>query len=56
VKVMNKYGVPIDDLYSFAMPRLAEIQRPRNVHFTEEGSELLAEQVAKSIQKALDSP
>ncbi len=56
VKVMNKYGVPIDDLYSFAMPRLEDIQRPRNVHFTEEGSELLAEQVAKSIQKALDSP
>jgi len=37
VGVMNKYGVPVDDLYSFAMPQLDKIQRPRNVHFTEEG-------------------
>jgi len=54
-RVMKKHGVIINDLYSFAMPRLGEIQRPQNVHFTEAGSELLAEQVAKGILKALDS-
>ena len=53
-KVMNKYGVQIDDLYSFALPRLNEIQREHNVHFNEKGSEQLAEQVEKSIIKALE--
>jgi acyl-CoA thioesterase-1 len=54
-RVMNKHGVPIDDLYSFALPRLKEIQRDSNVHFNPKGSELLAEQVASSILKALES-
>jgi len=54
-RVMNKHGVPINDLYSFALPRLKEIQREQNVHFNPKGSELLAEQVAKSILKALES-
>ncbi|OHB80202.1 MAG: hypothetical protein A2Z25_24700, partial [Planctomycetes bacterium RBG_16_55_9] len=53
-KVMNKHGIAINDLYSFALPRLKEIQRPQNVHFTEAGSALLAEQVANSILKALE--
>jgi acyl-CoA thioesterase-1 len=53
-RVMKKHRVPIDDLYSFALPRLKEIQRDSNVHFNAEGSELLAEQVAKSIIKALE--
>ena len=55
-RVMNKHGVTIDDLYSFSLPRLDEIQRPQNVHFTEAGSQLLAEQVTDSILKAIDSP
>ena len=54
-RVMKKHGVPINDLYSFALPRLKEIQRDSNVHFNPQGSELLAEQVAKSILKALES-
>jgi len=53
-KVMKQHGVQIDDLYSFALPRLKEIQREQNVHFNPKGSELLAEQVAKSILKALE--
>ncbi len=54
-RVMKKHGVAINDLCSFALPRLDEIQRPQNVHFTEAGSELLAEQVADSILEALKS-
>lgn len=54
-KVMDSRGVPIDDLFAFAKPRLKEIQRPRDVHFTKEGSEALAKQVAASILKALRS-
>ncbi len=52
--VMKRHGVPINDLYSFALSRLKEIQRDRNVHFNPKGSELLAEQCAKSILEALE--
>ncbi len=52
-KIMDENGVAIDDLYAFALPRLKEIQRPANVHFTAEGSKALAQQVAASILKAL---
>ena len=53
--VMKKHGVAIDDLYAFALPQLAEIQLPANVHFKPEGSKQLAEQVAASILKILES-
>lgn len=52
-KTMEKHGVAIDDLYAAALPRLAKIQRPRNVHFTPQGSEFLAERVVASILEAL---
>jgi hypothetical protein len=55
LRVMQKHGVAIDYLYAFALPRLSEIQRPANVHFTESGSATLAAQVATSISKALES-
>ncbi len=51
--IMKKYGVQVNDLYAFALPRLGSIQRPSNVHFTDEGSRLLAQQVANSILTAL---
>ncbi len=54
LRVMKKHRVRINDLYAFALPRLDSIQRPHNVHFTEEGSRLLAQQVAESIRKALE--
>ena len=52
-QIMEEHGVAIDDLYSFALPQLAEIQRPANVHFTPDGSEVLAEKVAEAIEAAL---
>jgi acyl-CoA thioesterase-1 len=52
-KVMQEAGVTINDLATFAKPRLAEIQRPANVHFTDAGSKVLAEQVAKAIEAEL---
>ena len=52
-KIMKEKGVPTQDLFRFCMERLAEIQRPANVHFTTEGSQALAEQVAAEIEKAL---
>ena len=52
-RVMTEEGVAIDDLYSFALPRLEQIQIPRNVHFTPEGSRVLAGKVADSILASL---
>jgi lysophospholipase L1-like esterase len=53
-RIMKKHGILINDLYSFALPRLEEIQRKQNVHFNERGSNLLAEQVANIILKAIE--
>ena len=54
--VMERHGVKVNDLYTFAQPRLATIQQPVNVHFTREGSLALAEQVVKTIQRAFNAP
>lgn len=48
--IMKSAGIAIDGLYAYALPQLSEIQKPANVHFTNEGSKALAEQVAKAIQ------
>jgi acyl-CoA thioesterase-1 len=52
-RVMKENGVATDDLYAFAKPRLKDIQQPRNVHFSAEGSQQLAQVVAETIEKAL---
>ena len=46
---MDEMKVPIDDLYEFALPQLDKIQLKENVHFSPTGSEVLAQQVVKSI-------
>jgi hypothetical protein len=53
VRVMQRHGVKTNDLYALAMSRLKEIQIPDNVHFTPEGSRVLAAQVAAAIEAAL---
>lgn len=52
-KVMEEHGIAVDDLHAFALPRLKEIQQPKNVHFTPEGSKVLAGEVVRSIEAAL---
>lgn len=52
-KVMAKHEVQVHDLYRFAKEHEKQIQRPRNVHYTREGSKKLAEQVAKVVLAAL---
>lgn len=52
-KVMAENGVAIDDLNTAIAPRLKELQQPNDVHFSSAGSELLAKQVAASIESAL---
>lgn len=54
LRIMRENNITVNDLYSFASPRLAEIQLPRNVHYTPEGYARLAEPVIEAIRKALD--
>ena len=51
LRVINKNGIEINDLYNFVLPRMDELQRPNNVHFHEKGSKALAAQVTNSILK-----
>jgi hypothetical protein len=51
---MDARGIAIDDLYAFALSKLADIQIPANVHFSPQGSAVLAEQVAASIVEVLE--
>jgi hypothetical protein len=53
-KVMRENSIAIDDLHAFSLSRLKDTQRPANVHFSAEGSRVLAKQVAQSITAALD--
>jgi acyl-CoA thioesterase-1 len=52
-RVMEAEGIAVDDLYAFALPRLSAIQRPANVHYTDEGSRVLAGEVARVIGETL---
>lgn len=52
-RLMQQQEVAVNDLYAFAKPRLGELQRPMDVHFTPEGSQALGEQVAATIEGAL---
>jgi len=45
-------GIRTDPLYDFAIKH-EDLQRPRNVHYTDQGSAKLAEQVARSVKAAL---
>jgi acyl-CoA thioesterase-1 len=53
LEIMQQEGIAVDDLFATATAKLAEIQRPANVHFTSAGSAYLAKQVAAEIRQAL---
>lgn len=53
VAVMKRHGFAINDLYGAILPKLNPLQRPVNVHFTDEGSRFLAGKVATAILAAL---
>ena len=54
IKIMNRNKIHINNLYAFMLPRMNELQRPNNVHFTAEGSKALAEKVAERILEVLE--
>lgn len=52
-KIARKNGIEVNDLYAHALARLSKIQRPANVHFSAEGSQVLGKKVATAIAQAL---
>lgn len=54
-KVMNENGVKVNDLHAHALAKIESIQSKDGVHFTAEGSQFLARQVAASISEALNA-
>lgn len=52
LKIMKAYNIQVNDLYNLALPKLETLQKPVNVHFTKEGSKLLADQVVASMKCA----
>ena len=52
-RVMQRHAIVVDDLYATIKPALAEVQNPKDVHFTAAGYEKLGQQVAASIRAAL---
>ena len=50
---MAKSDVAINDLFTFITPHLAKVQNPKDVHFNNDGYELLGKQVASAIEQAL---
>lgn len=52
LEIMKANDIQVNDLYSLALPKLSELQKPKNVHFTAKGSEVLAKQVADVIRSA----
>lgn len=53
LRLMHEAGIPVDDLHAFALPRLAAIQRPANVHYTDAGYRELAGPVTEAIRVRL---
>jgi len=52
-KVMTENGVPLNDLNAWMTPRFEELHKPKDLHYTEAGSEHLARKVAEAITQVL---
>jgi lysophospholipase L1-like esterase len=53
LEIMRRRGIAVDDLFGAVSPRLAELQNPRDVHFTAAGYDFLGAQVAAALRAAL---
>jgi lysophospholipase L1-like esterase len=55
-QVMQKHGIPIDDLHAVVAATVATVQSNDHTHFNAEGVRLLAAQVVKAIEPRLRRP
>ena len=53
-RVMDENGIPVNDLYTFCLPRIGVIQLKEDVHFSETGYRVLGEEVAEKILRLLE--
>ncbi|MEQ6120707.1 SGNH/GDSL hydrolase family protein [Reichenbachiella sp. MALMAid0571] len=53
LKIMKKNDIMVNDLNALTLPDLEKLQPPKNVHFTEAGSEFLAREVVKKIKSVI---
>jgi len=53
LKIMAANNVKVNDLYTLVLPEVAKLQLPKNVHFTPEGSRVLARRVAEAVEAEL---
>jgi hypothetical protein len=54
--IMKQHGVAINDLHAFILPHVAKDRIPNDVHFQQSGNERLGAEVARVIEKNLESP
>jgi sialate O-acetylesterase len=52
-EIAAKFHVPVNDLYEIVVDKREKLQKFANLHFTPEGSQLMAEQTAAMIREAL---
>ncbi len=52
-KIMQENAIETHDMYAFVLPRKDEVMLKANVHFTKEGYDALAKDVAAIVMKAL---
>ncbi len=52
-RIMQEKGIQVHDLYAFVTPQADELMLTANVHFTKEGYQALAQDVARVIRQAL---
>lgn len=53
LSIMREHGIQIDDLYSAVVESPYRFQKPQDVQFYQEGSDILADHVAASIKAPL---
>jgi acyl-CoA thioesterase-1 len=53
--VMVKNDTPVDDLYSYILPKISEYQKTNDVHFSDAGYDYLGEHVAQEIGRLLQN-
>jgi acyl-CoA thioesterase-1 len=53
---MEEGGVAINDLNAVITPHLATTQKPNDVHYTDEGSAILAKAVEGAVLRVLTKP
>jgi acyl-CoA thioesterase-1 len=50
LKIVEKQDIQVNDLYSFVKPQMETLMLKKNVHFNEDGSKALAEEVVRLIK------